>query len=102
MLGDILQLQLRGSRNVYQQTAVQPMKGSVPKPEYKAWMTAPWSRQAAAIHATRDILSAPAYGSTKPNDFIHISGIRPPDAPTVISVPTVAGSNIPQGGVILP
>lgn len=102
MLGDILMNTLRGSRNVYQQTQVQPNKASVPKPEYKAWMTAPWSRQAATIHASRAILSAPAYGSTKPNDFITISGMRPPSAPTIISVPTVAGSNIPQGGVTLP
>lgn len=93
---------LLGGRPLNQVTSIQPAKASVPKPEYKGWMVAPWSRTAAAIHATRDILSAPAYGSTKPGDFITISGMKPPQAPTIISVPTVAGSNIPGGGVHLP
>lgn len=95
MLGD--SLGLRSSREVYQNTQVQPLKASVEKTEYKARNITLWSKASAAIHATRDILSAPVWGSTKPNDFITISGVQP-QAPTVISVPTIAGSNMPQGG----
>lgn len=99
-MADLLMNSLRSSRPVYQNTQIQPMRGTVEKPEYKAHSVLLWSKVSAAIHATRDILSAPVYGSTKPNDFITISG-APPIAPVVISVPTVAGSNIPQGGIKL-
>lgn len=102
MLGDSLMQLLRGSRPITQVTSVQPMKASVPRPLFKGHMATPWSREAASIHVTRDILSAPVWGSTKPHDFITISGMKPPETPTVISVPTVAGSNIPTGGVHLP
>lgn len=93
---------LLSSRPITQITSVQPMKASLPKPEFIGHMVAPWSKAAAAIHATRDILSAPVWGSTKPNEFITISGMQPPQTPTIISVPTIAGSNIPGGGVHLP
>lgn len=89
---------LRSSREVYQQTSVQPVKVTVGKPEYKGWAFLQWDRRGAAIHATRDMLSAPAWGSTKPNDFISIQGAAPA-APVVVGVPTVAGSNAPQGGL---
>lgn len=102
MLGDSLMQVLRSTRTVFQQTQAVAPKASVPKPEFKAWMVTPWSKTAASIHATTDILSAPVWGSTKPDEFITISGMRPPKAPTIISVPTIAGSNIPQGGVHLP
>jgi hypothetical protein len=89
---------LRSGRPVYQNTQIQPMKASVAKPEYKARNILLWDKSRAAIHATRDILSAPVWGSTKPNEFISISGNVVPTAPVIIAVPTVAGSNIPQGG----
>lgn len=95
MVGD--SLGLRASREVYQNTQIQPLKATVEKTEYKARNVTLWSKASAAIHATRDILSAPVWGSTKPNDFISIQGVMP-STPTVISVPTIAGSNAIQGG----
>lgn len=89
---------LRSARPVFQETQLQPMKASVGKPAYKARNVTPWSMKGAAIHATRAMLSAPVYGSTKPSDFITIQG-QMPKAPVVIQVPTIAGSNLPQGGV---
>jgi hypothetical protein len=89
---------LQSSRPVIQTVGIQPMKSSVGKPEYKARNILPWSKDRAAIHATRDILTAPVWGSTKPNEFITISGVVPSAAPVVIAVPTIAGSNIIQGG----
>lgn len=88
---------LRSGRPVYQETFLQPMKATVGKPEFKARNVVGWDRKGVAIHATTAILSAPAYGSTKPNDFITIQG-QMPKAPVVVQVPTIAGSNIPQGG----
>lgn len=89
---------LRSTRPVFQQTQAQPMVASVQKVEYKERNVTLWSRAAKAIHATRDMLSAPVYGSTKPNDFITIQG-QAPRTPVVVAVPSVAGSNIPQGGL---
>lgn len=89
---------LLASRSVFQNTQIQPMKASVQKPEYKARNIALWSKSAAAIHATTNMLSVPVWGSTKPTDFITISG-EPPKTPVIISVPTIAGSNMIQGGL---
>lgn len=97
-MGNLMQSLLSG-RPVYQNTQVQPMKGTVAKPEYKAHSVTLWSKARASIHATRAILSAPVYGSTKPGDFITINGVAP-QAPVIINVPSIAGSNVPQGGVI--
>lgn len=89
---------LRSSRNVLQTTQVQPMKATVQKPQYKARNVTLWSKTAASIHATRDMLTAPVWGSTKPNDFISIQGAIPM-TPVVVQVPSISGSNMPQGGV---
>lgn len=101
MLGDVLAQALRASRPVNQVTQLQPTMGKVERVQFKAHSIAQFSPQAVAIHANRDILSAPVYGSTKPGDFIHIQGV-PPQAPVVVRVPTIAGSNIPQGGIHTP
>lgn len=93
-------LGLRASREVYQNTQVQPLKASVQKVEYNAHSVTLWSKAAKAIHVTRDYLSAPVWGSTKPNDFITITG-QIPKTPTVLHVPTIQGSNMPEGGSFL-
>lgn len=98
-MGNYLMNALRSSRPVYQNTQIQPMKGTVERVDYKAHSITMWSHAAAAIHATMDMLSAPVWGSTKPNDFISIQGVAP-HAPIVVEVPTIAGSNAPQGGLI--
>lgn len=98
-MGALMQA-LLASRPIFQATSIQPNKGSVEKMEYKAGDIANWSRAAKSIHATTAILTAPVWGSTKPNDFITISGKAPINAPVVIRVPSVAGSNTPQGGTI--
>jgi hypothetical protein len=89
---------LRSSSPITQTIGLSPVKASVGKVEWKARNVLPWSKERASIHATRDILSAPIYGATKPNEFISISGNIVPTAPVVVAVPTIAGSNIPQGG----
>lgn len=96
MTNPFMQALLTG-RGVTQTTQIQPMKASVEKVEYKARNVTLWSKTAATIHATRDILSAPIWGSTKPNDFITING-QMPKAPVIIKVPTIQGSNMPEGG----
>lgn len=98
---DSLMRALLTGRPVNQITQLQPPKGIVPRVEFNAHSVLGWSPAAVSIHATRNILSAPVYGSTKPNEFIQIQGIAP-QAPVVVRVPTVAGSNAPLGGIHTP